>query len=123
DPFLAERVEIIKGPASLLYGSDAMGGVIHIKQPLIPLTGKHEGTITGLYRSVNNTVGSSFSAKGNTKGWVYRVRASVQDYGDYKVPADSFLYNRYYLPIHNQRLKNTAGKERHLSGQLGIHRN
>lgn len=123
DPFLAERVEIIKGPASLLYGSDAMGGVIHIKQPLIPLSGKHEGSITGLYRSVNNTLGSSFSAKGNTKGWVYRIRATVQEYGDYKVPADSFLYNRYYLPIYNQTLKNTAGKENHLSAQLGMHRN
>ena len=32
DPFGVEQVTVIKGPASLLYGSDAMGGVIEVKQ-------------------------------------------------------------------------------------------
>lgn len=123
DPFNAERIEIVKGPASLLYGSDAMGGVIHIKQPLIPVSGKHEAAVAGIYRSVNHSLGSSLSARGNQKGWVYRFRFSHLDYADYAVPADSFTYNRYVLPVFGQKLKNTAGKERHLSGQLGLHRN
>lgn len=122
DPFNAERIEIIKGPASLLYGSDAMGGVIHIKQPLIPLTGTHEGKVKGIYKSVNNTFGGSASASGNSKGWVYRFRSTWLEYGDYHIPADSFTYNRYTLPIQDGLLKNTAGKELHFAGQIGLHR-
>src|SRR5690606_5386801 len=34
DLFSAEKVEILRGPASLLYGSDAMGGVINIIDPI-----------------------------------------------------------------------------------------
>lgn len=37
DAFNAERVEVRKGPASLQYGSDAMGGVLEIKQLPPPL--------------------------------------------------------------------------------------
>src|SRR3546814_13796335 len=34
DLFAADRVEVLRGAASLLYGSDAMGGVINILDPL-----------------------------------------------------------------------------------------
>jgi iron complex outermembrane recepter protein len=40
DQFNVERVEILKGPASLIYGSDALGGVINILPPPIPEEGK-----------------------------------------------------------------------------------
>ena len=36
DQFAANRIEVIKGPASLMYGSDAIGGVIDVKQSEIP---------------------------------------------------------------------------------------
>jgi iron complex outermembrane recepter protein len=32
DQFAFDRIEVIKGPASLIYGSDAIGGVIDLKQ-------------------------------------------------------------------------------------------
>ncbi|MDX5320056.1 MAG: TonB-dependent receptor [Bacteroidota bacterium] len=122
DPFNAEKIEVIKGPAALLYGSDAIGGLIHIKQPLIPVSGKHEATASTQYKSVNQSYGSSLSFKGNAKGWVYRFRLTGMDYGDYQVPADSFTYNRYRLPLVGGRIKNTAGKEWHIAAQVGINR-
>ena len=36
DPYLAERIEVIRGPQSVLYGSEAMGGVVNVIQAPIP---------------------------------------------------------------------------------------
>ena len=68
DPFNAERIEIIKGAASLLYGSDALGGAVN----LIPYrfnvaSGKKtafDGTVTTAYHSNNNEymAGAKFGA-------------------------------------------------------------
>ncbi|KAB2918738.1 MAG: TonB-dependent receptor [Bacteroidetes bacterium] len=123
DQFSIDQIEILKGPASLIYGSDAIGGVIHLKHPVSPLEGKHSAGLLTNYKSVNQTYGISGYAQGNHKGLVYRARVTALGYGDYKVPADSFTYNRYRLPIYNNTLKNTAGTERHVAMMLGINRN
>jgi iron complex outermembrane receptor protein len=123
DQFSVEQVEILKGPASLVYGSDAIGGVVNLKHPVSPIEGHHSAAFLTNYKSVNNTYGVSAQAKGNHKGFVYRARLTALDYGDYNVPADSFVYNRFVLPINNQKLKNTAGRERHASLMLGVNKN
>jgi len=123
DQFDPEQIEIVKGPASLQHGSDGMGGIIIINNPYLAEEGTLEGQFTGIYKSNNHLIGTSTMLKGNTGGLVYQARFSTQDFGDYKVPADSFYYNGYILPIYNDRLKNTAGKERNISGMLGVKRN
>ncbi len=123
DQFAVEQIEILKGPASLVYGSDAIGGVVNLKHPVSPMEGSHSAAFLTNYKSVNNTYGVSAQAKGNHKGFVYRARLTALDYGDYNVPADSFVYNRFVLPIYNQKLKNTAGRERHASLMLGVNKN
>ncbi|MFN3343790.1 MAG: TonB-dependent receptor plug domain-containing protein, partial [Flavobacteriales bacterium] len=122
DQFNVERVEILKGPASLIYGSDALGGVINILPPAIPEEGKLKVSVLGFYRSNNDAVGSSAMMEGRYKRSFFRVRGTWQEFGDYKVPADTFFYNTYRLPIYNQRLKNTAGKELNFSATAGIMR-
>ena len=123
DQFDPEQIEIVKGPASLQHGSDGMGGIIIINNPYLAEEGTLEGQFTGIYKSNNHLIGTSTMLKGNTGGLVYQARFSTQDFGDYRVPADNFYYNGYILPIYNDRLKNTAGKERDISGMLGIKRN
>ncbi len=120
DPYNVENVEIIRGPAALMYGSDAMGGVVDMRPKRLPTEGVHEGELTTIFRSVNNTFGGSAMAKGNHKGVVYRVRGTYQHYQDYKVPSDDFTYNGFVLPLYEQRLKNTAGREQHFSGTIGV---
>ncbi len=122
DALNVEQVEVIKGPASLLYGSDAIGGVVHIRQPLVPMPGTHEAKLSLLGKSLNDAIGGSALVGGNHKGLSYRFRATWQEQGDYRVPADSFTYNTYTLPINGGRLKNTAGKEAHISAQIGLNR-
>jgi len=122
DQFAVERVELVKGPSSLLYGSDGLGGVIHIRPAILPEKNKVQGAMMATGRSVNDFLGYSAMVSVNKKDNFIRFRFSSQDYADYKVPADSFTYNGYRLPIVNQRLKNTAGNERNFQLMGGIRR-
>lgn len=123
DQFAVEAVEILKGPASLIYGSDAMAGVINIRHPKPLVSGSHQVNAQAIYRSVNYTYGATAQAKGNKNGYIYKVRITGLDFGDYQVPATQFNYNRYILPIFNQTLKNTAGQERNVSAIMGVNKN
>ncbi|MBT1688120.1 TonB-dependent receptor [Dawidia soli] len=122
DQFHVESVEIIRGPASLAYGSDALGGVMNIGRPAMKLPGHHEAETNLIFRSNNNTLGATTAMAGNVDGLVYKLRFTALDYGDYKVPANEFQYNRFVLPIYDNALKNTAGKERHINGTVGVQR-
>ncbi len=119
DPFDVENVEIIKGPASLLFGSDGIGGVINIKdnQPL-PESGNLISLNT-VYQTNNRAISNSFEWKGRKNKWFYGTRITHQNYGDYTVPTDQFTYAGFNLPIFDNRLKNTAGNEFHFSASLG----
>lgn len=123
DQFNVDRVEIIKGPGSLLYGSDAISGIINIRPSFAIKPNRMQAGALFTYRSNNNLYGYSAYAAMNKKGILFKVRFSGQDYGDYKVPADHFVYNSYVLPIANKRLKNTAGRERNASVTLGVMKN
>lgn len=123
DMFEPGRVEVIKGPGSLMYGSDGLGGVINIFPPAIPQDKEIEGSVQGIYKSNNHLFGTSTVVQGKKNDWVYRGRFSTQDFGDYRVPEDTFTYNGYELPIYNERLKNTAGKERNFTLMSGIKKN
>ena len=120
DQFDVEQVEIIKGPASLQYGSDAMGGVIHILPPEAPEEGVHQAELQGVYKYNNALRGASVSAHGNRQGLIYRLRYSHQDFNNYRVPADEFNYAGFILPIYGQRLRNTSGRERNFALSLGV---
>ena len=119
DPFGVDRVEIIRGAASLMYGSDALGGVINITEPLIPQRGTYRADLIGVYRNNNDHFGSSLAFTTRQKDCFFSIRTTLQSYGDYRVPADEFEYNGFVLPIENRRLKNTAGSEKHLAMTVG----
>jgi iron complex outermembrane receptor protein len=119
DPNGVERIEIIKGPASLLYGSDGLGGVLNIRPAPAPELNTAEASLQSSFRSVNDYAGLSGMAAVNRNNWFTRLRISAQDFADYRVPADSFIYNSYILPIVNRRLKNTAGRENALQWMAG----
>ena len=101
-----ERVEIIKGPASLLYGSDAIGGVVNfIKEKPAP-----EGRLTGDFRSQfhSNTLGisNSLGVKGTSKKLFGGIRAGHKSHADY------LQANKEYVPntrFNEQNLHVDAG--------------
>ncbi|TAE00914.1 MAG: TonB-dependent receptor, partial [Bacteroidetes bacterium] len=122
DQFAVERLEVIKGANSLLYGSDGIGGVINILPPIVPQKNTLKAHFLSSFKSNNDLFATSTLVEGNKKDNIFRIRFSSQDFGDYKVPTSEFRYNRYILPIFKQLLKNTAGNERNLSVMFGIHR-
>lgn len=78
-----DRVELIKGPASLLYGTDAMGGVINIIEPI---PSRNQDVFDAKVRLYSNTIGTLTDA-GYTHyrsgGW-WRVRGGYENHADYK---------------------------------------
>ena len=120
DQFDPEQVEIVMGPSSLQYGSDGIGGVLVINPPYFAKDNMVSGSFLGIYKSNNDLYGTSTMLKGNKENKIFQLRLSTQDYGDFKVPASEFNYNGYILPIYNNLLKNTGGRERNISGMAGI---
>lgn len=122
DQFDASRVEIIKGPGALQYGSDGLGGVINILPPKIPAPNTYSGSILGLYKTNNAHFGGSAHLDLNVRDYFLHARYSQQAFADYRVPASTFTYNGFTLPIIDERLKNTAGQENNISLTGGLSR-
>lgn len=119
DAFSLESVELIKGVASIEYGSDAIGGVLNIRNNRIPEKKSFNGKATVLGRSVNQTIGTAFEIRQRKDKFFYKLKASYLDYGDFRTPTDTIIYLTRKIPIHNRKLKNTAGEEWSTFGQIG----
>ena len=120
DGFDVDRVEVVKGPASLIYGSDGLGGVINILPDRVPEEGVLSGEVQTLYKTNNNHYGATAKMQYRKKDYFIIARYTRHEYADMRLPADSFLYNRFVLPIQNERLINTAGKEENAAVTVGI---
>ncbi len=120
DQYAVDNVEIIKGPASLMYGSDAIGGVIDLKKRRVPVENSFGGVIDISGKTNNNLIGTSISMYSRKKWFYADARLTLLDYGDYKVPTDSVDIYSYRAALHNNYLRNTAGKEQNLHLSFGI---
>ena len=100
-----ESVEVIKGPASLLYGSDALGGVLYINPERFANNDTSSADASVNYFS--NTKGYSTNAgyKSSSNGFKFLFRGSLAEHSDYKT-------SRY-------RVTNTRFKERDFKVGIG----
>jgi len=124
DQYAVNRVEIIKGPSSFIFGSDAVGGAVNIKPLPLPSNNTFGGSVDLVGKSNNAQFGSSFNLFGRNQNWFFDTRVTTMDYGDYRVPTDKVHVYSYSVPLYKNHLRNTAGRELdlHLStGYSGEH--
>ena len=109
DEFSIDRAEILKGPGSLLYGSDAMAGVINFVAPDPVAEGRIAGAATASYQTNNAQQGYSLLNAGNLHGLNWLARGTRKVAGNYR--------NRY-----DGRVINSGFNEWNANGYLGLNK-
>jgi iron complex outermembrane receptor protein len=96
DEFSVNKVEVLKGPASLSYGSDAIAGVINmLPAPSLP-EGQVKGNVFANYQTNNGLIASSFNLAGNKKGFIWDLRYSNKTAHCYQNKFDGYVANSAY---------------------------
>jgi len=108
DQYGIERAEVVKGPASLTYGSDALAGVINM-MPYIPKgeEGKLAGDALADYRTNNGMIGLSTGLAYKKNDWQYAIRGTAKAAHAYNNSLDGYVYG-------------TAFKEYYITAMAGI---
>ncbi len=99
DEFSVDRVEIIKGAGSLLYGSDGLGGVINFLSPTPMAIGSIAGKMMSAFQTNNGLIANSFSIAGNTNGIYWLTRASNKLAKPYMNAYDGRVFNSGFNEI------------------------
>lgn len=88
EPFLAERVEVLKGPSTLLYGSGAIGGVVDIQTGRVPQQAPEniDGRVTLLGTDNGDGTSGALRLDGGGNGFAWHFDGFVRKAGDYDIP-------------------------------------
>lgn len=127
DPLTAERIEIIRGPGTLLYGGAAVGGVINIFDGRIPTRLPDNGA-EGAVRAAYGTAADERAADGGATlsagRWVFHIDGSYRKSDDLDIPghaeskrlrdAEEIVLD----PAMRGRLRNSAAQTE--NGALGL---
>ncbi len=94
DGYGVDKAEVIKGPASLMYGSDALAGVVSLL-PAQPqdTDGKLKGSVLAEYQSNNRLLAHSVGVKSGGSRWAWNFRESYRVATNYQNPVDGWVYN------------------------------
>jgi len=109
DQYAVDRVEVIKGPASLSFGSDALAGVVNLIPTQPPPEGKMIGDLTLDYQTNNKNIGGSAMLGGTKNGLEWMARISHKEAVDYQNKIDGRVFG-------------TAYNETDGDASLGLHR-
>lgn len=109
DEYSVNKVEILKGPASLSYGSDAMAGVINMISATTLPQGQIEGNIIANYQTNNGLIAYSANLAGNLTGFIWNMRYSNKMTHAYQNKYDGYVFNSGF-------------REKNFSGIIGLNK-
>ena len=110
DDASVSRVEILKGPASLMYGSDALAGVINIISNVPVKEGTIKGNVLSNYQTNNHLYTAHADLAGNENGFSWNAYGSLRSAGDYKNKFDG-------------RVLNSRFNEKNYGASIGLNKN
>ena len=85
------QVEVIKGPSSLLYGSDALGGVLYLKEEAFAQSNSIEASVNSKFETNTMGIQNGISFKMSKKNFRFNVFANQQNHADYQIPNGDFV--------------------------------
>lgn len=110
DEYSLQRAEVLKGPASLLYGSDAMAGVLHLITNIPVEQGTAKGNLMSAFNDNNGLRAISANLAAHDKsGFNWNIYGTSKSAADYR--------NKYDGRVFNSRFK-----ENNFGGYLGINK-
>lgn len=125
DPFTVDRTEIILGPGSVVYGSDAVGGVMNFytRQPKFAINSKNKlsGNALIRYASASNEKTGHVDFNIGLEKWAFLTSISYTDFDDLKMGShgpDDYLRNEYIETINGEDfvIQNDNPKEQVFTG-------
>jgi len=93
DEYNIDRAEVIKGPASLMYGSDALAGVVSLFPYLPAANSKISGRFISEYQSNNGLIGNSLRLGYRNDKWMWQALGSYRIAKNYQNNIDGRVYN------------------------------
>ncbi|MFB6455268.1 TonB-dependent receptor [Chitinophaga sp. Hz27] len=96
DDYNVSRIEVLKGPASLMYGSDALAGVVNIITPAPLPVGKIKGNLDANYMTNNGTMAYHADIAGNQNGFNWSAFITQKQAHDYQNKYDGYVFNSRY---------------------------
>ena len=110
DPASATQIEVVRGPATLLYGSNALGGVVNLVSDEIatkPVKGTH-GAFTLQGGTANAEAGGAGNLTFGNERWAFRVGGSGHRTVDVKTPDGAIPNSQSELKAGGASLSRTA---------------
>jgi len=109
DEMSVARAEVVKGPASLMYGSDALAGVINFITNSPVAEGTLKGNIISNYQTNNGLFAVNGNLAGNKNGLNWNLYGTYKSAGNYQ--------NKY-----DGKVLNSGFNEKNLGGYIGINK-
>ncbi len=109
DELSINKVEIVKGPASLMYGSDALAGVINIVTNVPVPDGQVTGNIQSNFQSNNNLFALNANIAGNKNGFSWNAYGTTKSAGSYSNKFDG-------------KVLNSGFNEKNFGGYIGLNK-
>ncbi len=93
DDYNVDRIEILKGPASIAYGSDGLAGVINIISNTPVSQGTIKGNINSNYQTNDGLYAFNGNVAGNINGFNWNIYGTHKAAHDYKNKYDGYVFN------------------------------